>query len=112
MEQLDYFKIGGRIRKYRKLCNFSQEQLAEMVGISTTHLSHIETANTKLSLQVFVDIANALSVQTDKLLNDFPSDKTSAKSEIIDIIDSCTPQETLIIRDVVKATKISLNKYI
>ena len=51
-EILDYYKIGQRIRKFRKAYNLSQEQLAEKVGISTTHMSHIETGNTKLSLPV------------------------------------------------------------
>lgn len=54
---MDYYMIGQKIRKFRKGCGLSQEQLAEKVGISTTHLSHIETGNTKLSLPVFVDIA-------------------------------------------------------
>ena len=53
---MDYYAIGQRIRKFRKACGLSQEELAEKVGISTTHMSHIETGNTKLSLQVLVDI--------------------------------------------------------
>ena len=65
---MNYYEIGQRIRKFRKAYNLSQEQLAEKVGISTTHMSHIETGNTKLSLSVFADIASALSVQTDELL--------------------------------------------
>ena len=56
---MDYYMIGQKIRKFRKSCGLSQEQLAEEVGISTTHLSHIETGNTKLSLPVFVKIASA-----------------------------------------------------
>ncbi len=40
---MDYYKIGQRIRKFRKAYNLSQEQLAEKVGISTTHMSHVET---------------------------------------------------------------------
>ena len=50
---MNYYEIGQRIRKFRKAYNLSQEQLAEMVGISTTHMSHIETGNTKLSLPEF-----------------------------------------------------------
>ena len=69
---MNYYEIGQRIRKFRKAYNLSQEQLAEKVGISTTHMSHIETGNTKLSLSVFADIASALSVQTDELLYDIP----------------------------------------
>ena len=57
---MDYYMIGQKIRKFRKSCGLSQEQLAEEVGISTTHLSHIETGNTKLSLPVFFKIASAL----------------------------------------------------
>lgn len=46
---MDYYEIGQRIRKMRKAHEFSQEELAEKIGISTTHMSHIETGNTKLS---------------------------------------------------------------
>ena len=94
---MDYYKIGQRIRKFRKANNLSQEQLAEKIGISVTHLSHIETGNTKLSLQVLVNIADCLSVHTDELL--------------YDIISNCSAQDFYIIRDIVKATKYSLDKY-
>ena len=70
---MDYYAIGQRIRKYRKAKGLSQEQLAEMVDISTTHMSHIETGNTKLSLQVFADLAEALQVSVDSLLYDVNS---------------------------------------
>ena len=74
---MNYYEVGQRIRKFRKAYNFSQEQLAEKVGVSTTHMSHIETGNTKLSLSVFVKIADVLSVQTDELLYDIPPIKLS-----------------------------------
>ena len=67
---MNYEEIGKRIRKYRKLKNLSQEQLAEKINISTTHMSHIETGNTKLSLQVLVDLATVLEVNTDDLIID------------------------------------------
>lgn len=109
---MNYYEIGQRIRKFRKAYNLSQEELAERVGISTTHMSHIETGNTKLSLPVFVDIADALSVQTDELLHDTPpNNKTSIKQELAEILDSCSPQDAYIITDIIKAVKISLDKY-
>ncbi|MBQ2464755.1 MAG: helix-turn-helix transcriptional regulator, partial [Treponema sp.] len=46
---MDYIKIGQRIRDFRKEKKMSQEQLAEQIGISPTHMSHIETGSTKLS---------------------------------------------------------------
>lgn len=109
---MNYYEIGQRIRKYRKAYNFSQEQLAEKVGISTTHMSHIETGNTKLSLPVFANIANALSVQTDELLYDVPQiNKTIIKHELTEIIDSCSQQDMYILLDVLKTLKSALAKY-
>ena len=109
---MDYYKIGQRIRKFRKAYHLSQEQLAEKVGISTTHMSHIETGNTKLSLPLFVKLANVLSIQTDELLHDTPQkNKTAIKGELEEILDSCSIQDIQIIEDVVKAVKVSLDKY-
>ena len=61
---MDYVAVGRRIRAQRKKLSLSQEELAEMVNISTVHMSHIETGYTKLSLPVLVDLACALGVRT------------------------------------------------
>lgn len=109
---MNYYEIGQRIRRYRKALNLSQEELAEKVGISTTHMSHIETGNTKLSLPVLVDLSNVLSVQTDAVIfGEKQENKTLLKGELSDIIASCTTQELNILMDLVKALKISLDKY-
>ena len=109
---MNYYEIGQRRRKFRKADNLSQEQLAEKVQISVTHMSHIETGNTKLSLPVFVDIANALSVQTDELLHDIPQNtKTNMKNEINEILDSCSVRDMYILLDVLRSVKVSLDKY-
>ena len=67
-ESIDYFKLGERVRKYRKERGLTQDDLAERADISVTHMSHIETGNTKLSLEVLVKLSNALSVPTDLLI--------------------------------------------
>lgn len=110
---MDYYKIGQRIRKIRKAHGLSQEELAEKVNISTTHMSHIETGNTKLSLQVLVDISAALEIRTDDLLNDNPTVSTStAMEEIAAVLERCTAKESKVIADVVRATKLSMDKHL
>ena len=85
---MDYYKIGQKIRKFRKAHGMSQEELAERIDISTTHMSHIETGNTKLSLPVLVNVATALEVRVDDLL----SDGTSATgSTALDEISTTNP---------------------
>ena len=107
---MDYYEIGQRIRKIRKARGISQEQLAEKIGISTTHMSHIETANTKLSLPVFVGIAEALEVQTDALLYDEPRNSiTAAAASVSEVMNSCSMKQAQIIAQIVKSTKQALD---
>ena len=107
---MNYYKIGQKIRKIRKAHGLSQEEFAEKVNISTTHMSHIETGNTKLSLPVFVDIAAALELRTDDLL-DNPATTSTSLDEIAAVLERCTAQEAKVIADVVKAAKISMDNH-
>ncbi len=110
---MDYYEIGQRIRKIRKARGLSQEQLAEKVGISTTHMSHIETANTKLSLPVFIEIAEVLEVQTDSLLYDNPRESVStAIGELSTLLESCDANQARIIVEIIKSTKQALDTYL
>lgn len=110
---MDYYAIGQRIRKIRKAQGFSQETLAEQAGISVTHMSHIETGNTKLSLPVLVDLAEILDVRTDDLLYDgIFAERSSTIDEIVQILDTCTAQQLKIIKNILKTTKMSLEQYL
>ena len=109
---MNYCKIGEKIRKYRKAKGFSQEFLAEKIGISVTHMSHIETGNTKLSLSVLVSSALALDVQTDDLLFDQAPGKPLAMRELETLFVGCSDTQMRILLDVIKATKISLDKHL
>lgn len=104
-------KIGQKVRKYRKAQGLSQEQLAERIGISVTHMSHIETGNTKLSLPVLVDIAEALDVKTDDLLFEVQSARKASFQELTEVLERCTAQQVRIITEIVRATKIALDKH-
>ena len=109
---MDYFKLGQRIRKYRKAMHMTQEELADKVSISLPHMSHIETGNTKLSLPVLVKIAEALSVRIDDIVYDKPPiNKSDVKQEISNILDSCSDKKALIIIENVKSLKITLDKF-
>lgn len=110
---MNYYEIGQRIRRFRKAHSLSQEELAEKVGISTTHMSHIETGNTKLSLAVLVKIALTLEVNTDDILfEQSVINKSSLTEQILELLEDCSPQELIIIFDIIKATKISLTKHL
>ena len=48
--EINYKDIGVRVKQERINKNITQEKLAELSGVSVTHMSNIENANTKLSL--------------------------------------------------------------
>ena len=62
--------IGARIKAARERVHLTQEQLAEIIDISPTHMSVIERGVKTPKLDTFVRIANALGVSTDALLQD------------------------------------------
>lgn len=65
----NYKQLGLNIAYYRKQRGLSQLQLAEMVNISRTHMSRIETADCAVSLDVVFDLCDALSVSPAKLFD-------------------------------------------
>lgn len=64
-----YLQLGLNIAYYRKKKDLTQEQLAEQIGISRTHLSNIEATRVykPMSLDVLLNIAEALQVDVSKL---------------------------------------------
>ncbi len=108
---MDYYKIGQRIRKYRKAHSLSQEQLAERVGISVTHMSHIETGNTKLSLPVLVQLAEVLEVQTDDLLREEFFARRHAENEVLGLLQQCDEKTVRLLTDILRSAKTALEKY-
>ena len=67
---MDYLRLGQLIRRQRKLMGLTQKEVAERAGISLPFYGHIERGTRKASLETTVDIANALGVSTDMLLQD------------------------------------------
>ena len=67
---MDQIAIGARIKAARERVHLTQEQLAEIIDISPTHMSVIERGVKTPKLDTFVRIANALGVSTDALLED------------------------------------------
>ena len=103
--ELDYKAIGKRIKIARIKADLTQERLAEMVEISPTHMSNIETGTTLVSL------ANALSVTVDDLLCDsVVKDKVQFEKDIAGILSDCDEYEIRMIKDMTKALKETLRR--
>ncbi len=108
--ELNYALIGARIKKIRKSKKITQDKLSELSYISPQHLSQIESAKTKLSLQTLVNICNALNVTTDEILCDVLTADTSAQvsSDIEEVFSGCTADEVYLMLSVAESLKNTL----
>lgn len=70
IQEIDYKKLGLRIKTIRQNKKLTQDNLAEMVGCNTSHISNVENNHTKVSLNVLLAIANALNTSIDYLLSE------------------------------------------
>ncbi len=68
MQELDYVKIGTRIRQIRKVKGWSQDKLAKKCGISLNFMGHIERGTLKMSMDTFVTLFRELETNADALL--------------------------------------------
>ena len=66
---MDIIKVfGTNLRKYRNEKGYSQEKFAELCGLHRTYISDIECFQRNISLENVQKIANALEIESYKLL--------------------------------------------
>ena len=64
----DYIQIGLNIMRCRKEQGLTQEQLAEMAGYSRNHLQRVETASSKPTVGLLLDLSEVLNVPVEQLM--------------------------------------------
>lgn len=103
---IDYKALGKRISKARKQAGITQETLGEQLNMTRKHISVIEAAIKRPSLDTLVDIANALGVSADDLLVDSLTHSAStADTEIHRLLLDCNEIEQEILIRMVKDMK-------
>ena len=106
---MDYKLLGQRIRIARQAAGLSQEQLAELVGLTSQHISHTEVASTQISLPALVKIANALNTSVDKLLYDSIHDsKSQLLEDVQTVFADCDSDEVYVMLEAANAIKKSI----
>lgn len=102
-------EVGSRVQQTRKKLKLSQAELAEMVQISTSHLSDIENGKTNIGLDIFISLTEALQVSADWLLQtNVPQVNTIQNQEASEILADCTSQEIQAILRMMRELKNTL----
>lgn len=108
-KELDFAAIGQNMKNLRKQRGITQEQLADMTGLSKVHISNMENANTKVSLSAIVKIAVALKTSVDQILGmcELPKDYTV---EIDEIMDGCDDSHARVMIETLRTMRSELDK--
>lgn len=73
--------IGSRIRKVRKEKHLTQEKLGEMTNTSLTTISRLELGKQMVSVNMLFEIAEALEVGIEVILQDLMIKKPDEKTD-------------------------------
>ena len=104
MKDLDFEKIGKKIKEVRIAGRITQESLADAVDVNTSHISNIENNRVKVSLSTLVRICNALNTTVDFILADEYAKPSSAiEREILHELGFCSNTTKEQILKIVKA---------
>ncbi len=103
---IDYKAIGVRIKAARVRKGVTQGYIAEVTGLSTPHISNIETGNTKLGLPTVIHLANVLDVSVDELLCDnIRRSEKIFQNELAELLQDCEAEELHLITELAKVVK-------
>lgn len=104
--------IGKRIQSMRKQRRISQTQLSNRIDKNTSYISYIENGVKCMSLETFIDIANALQTSADVLLIDHLDYITRpASRELTALLSDCTDYEVYVILDAMRSLKEILREH-
>ena len=95
MQELNFEEIGQVIRTSRLERHYTQEYIANKIGVNVSHISNIENNRGKVSLTALVAICNALGLTVDYILkNEYTSESSVAiDREIMKELASCPPEK-------------------
>lgn len=90
MKELNFEQISRKLRETRISKGLTQEYIAEMADVNTSHISNIENNRVKISLTTLVNICNALNVTVDYILSsEYNSPASSIENAILKEVQKC-----------------------
>ena len=101
--KLDKGELGSTIRAARLEKHLSQEELAEMVGITPTHIKHIESEHRKPSLELLYRLVWTLNLSLDALIFPEREDGLEAYRKTERLMRQCSDKQLRILHSTIEA---------
>lgn len=104
MYSINFEKIASKLKETRISQGMTQEYVATVADVNTSHICNIENNRVKVSLSTLVQMCNALNVTVDYILSDeYLSPASALEREILHELQSCNYETQKQILKIIKA---------
>lgn len=101
---MDKAALGKKIREARVQKGYTQHALAEKADIGVMYMGEIERGSKMPSLNIFINLINALDISADYVLrNELTSGQNYVYDEITDKLKHLTPRQRKTAVDILDA---------
>lgn len=94
-----YVEIGERLRKQRKKMGLTQEEVAELLWMSTTYYGEIERGNRKLTISRVLAVYEKMSLEPTYLL----TGETLTDKVYYEIFRACPKEKEKVLEQVLRS---------
>ncbi len=94
-------RLAAQIKSSRMRMGYSQEQLAEMLDITPTHVKHLEGGHRRPSVELLFALAQILHFSVDQIIFPMASQKEEIRMQINNLLADCTENEHRIVLDLI-----------
>ena len=99
--EVNYVKIGNRIRIEREKFDMTREKLSEILNISPYFLGQIERGERKMSINTLINVSECLHISIDYLFFEQMNVNTNNDS-LHSLINKCSEKEIKVIEGLIK----------
>lgn len=100
--------LGKHIREERKKLGYTQEQLAELINISSAYLGQIERGERSITLDKLIPLSKQLNVSIDYLISEYDSSMDYQINQFLSTLQSMNTKEIEMYHEIVRI----LHKYL
>ncbi len=93
--------LGSAIKKARVEKGLSQEQLAEILDVTPTHVKHMESGRRNPSVEILFAISERLNMSLDSLCTKECSNKQKIINDISFRLKSCDEKDLKLIYEII-----------
>jgi len=92
--------IGQRVRKYRLLKNYTQQELAKEIDLSSQYISQVERGMAAVTLETLEKICLALDISIEKIFVNFENiERVKNNAALLSIIELMEDQPTEVLEE-------------